>query len=242
MIKVENIVGPSPEQWNVVVIGVRNPLNSWSKSDSQMYYDYCDDYFTTEDRDGCGFDELGTEIGCDGEAFVIGPKDFKLMCSLANAGTDHGKFMRQLPIICEITAPLYWWKQFDTYKIGTTSNSCSTMHTITKRFLTEDDFSFEWEDHDPGVQDDFRFMIENLNTLISCYNNRESKEDKESAFRAIIQMLPESFMQKRTVSLNYAVLKQMFKQRKNHKLSEWRKFFMQMFHKLPYAQELIVGE
>lgn len=227
MIKVENVVGPSPEQWDIVVQGVRNPMNSWDKSDSNYY-------------NGWNYNDLYS----DRTHFEMGEKDLKLMTDLANAGADHGKFLRQLPVICEITAPLYWWKQWDTYKVGTTANACSTMHRLTEKEFRLSDFSISNEMDlreilsNETYQIFFQEVIEHLNMLRKAY--LETKE--KWYWMKIVELLPESYMQKRTVSLNYAVLKNMYKQRKNHKLSEWIELFEQMLPELAYVDELIIGE
>lgn len=270
MIKVENIVGPSPEQWEIIVKGIRNPMNSWDKSDSILMYGQSYEGWTfEEDLNGelvTVFDlkakkikegktlKFSDQIEIEPQYFWLGDNDLKLMWNLANAGPDHGKFLRQLPVICEITAPLYWFKQFDTYKVGTTSNSCSTMHRLTEKPFELSDFSIQndvWIEQ--KYQDDFELgyafedihLIDYFEDLITKLNNLRNRylETKDKRYwQAIVELLPESYNQKRTVSLNYAVLRNMYQQRKNHKLSEWHEFLEQMIESLPYAKELICGE
>lgn len=217
MIKLENIVLPSPQQWMAVIRGMRNPMNSWDKSDS--YITHIEDEKTLQTAD---FE------------FFMGEEDHKLAMNLAKAGKDHRKFMRMIPVWIDITAPLYWWKEADTYKVGTVANSCSTMHTIHKKDLTRDDFSCEkmnW------------FSRESLDDTIRELNVNRNKYretgDKEY-WNQIIQLLPSSYNQKRTVLLNYEVLANMYHARKEHKLEEWRTF-CEVIETLPYS-ELITGE
>lgn len=211
MIKIENIVLPSPEQWNSIIMGARNPMNSWGKSDSG-----CVDF---EDWD-CGH---GISNG-NGYAFVVGENDLGLMKRLRNAGTDHRKFMRMITVYADITAPLYWWKEFDTYKVGTVANSCSTMHKIHAKEFTLEDFSCEHLIDDEAIPtrvysalDMMKATVENLNYLRELY--LETKDKKY--WWQMIQLLPSSYNQKRTVMLNYEVLANIYKSRKNHKLDEW---------------------
>ena len=237
MIKIENIVPLSPEQWISIIVGARNPMNSWDKSDSG-----CVDF---EDWD-CGH---GIPDG-NGNAFVIGENDLGLMKRLRNAGTDHRKFMRMITVYVDITAPLYWWKEFDTYKVGTVANSCSTMHKIHAKEFTRNDFSWDHLEGDCGIPDhDYQsstyvldLVIESLNFWRHEYLTGENsgiKKDKR-AWWQMIQLLPSSYNQKRTVMLNYEVLSNMYKSRKNHKLDEWREF-CEWIKTLPY-HELITGE
>ena len=188
------------------IIGMRNAMNSWAKIDSSYTFP-------------------------DGE-FVLGPEDKKLMMNLRNAGTDHRKFMRMITVYADITAPLYWWKEFDTYKVGTVANSCSTMHKIHSKEFVLDDFSHE-----------HLFELDVLNTVIGYLNHYRNEflitKDKKCWWQ-MIQMLPSSYNQKRTVMLNYEVLANIYKSRKNHKLDEWRDF-CKWIETLPYG-ELITGE
>lgn len=211
MIKIENIevVG-----WEAAIRGMRNPLNSWHKSDSEFV---CTDYDSTTERDIYEYE--------------IGPNDKDLMKRLCKAGTDHRKFMRMITVYVDITAPMYWWSEFDTYKIGTVANSCSKMHTIHKTEISEDLFSF---DHVELCEVGKEYLNE-LEKLRVKFN--ETKDKKY--WYALIQLLPASFNQKRTVMLNYEVLANMYKSRKNHKLDEWREL-CEWMKTLPYS-ELITG-
>lgn len=212
MIKFENteVMG-----WEHAIRGMRNPLNSWQKSDS---YWECTDYSSENERDIY--------------EYKIGSNDYDLMKRLRNAGTDHRKFMRMITVYVDITAPLYWWAEFDTYKVGTVTNSCSKMHTIHKTPITEELFSF---DH-TNLCSVGKQYLEELEKLRIKYN--ETKDKKY--WYALIQLLPEGFNQKRTVMLNYEVLANIYKSRKNHKLDEWHDF-CRWIERLPYS-ELITGE
>ena len=222
MIKFENT---ETLGWDNAIRGMRNPLNSWEKSDS---YWECTDYSPEEERD---FYE-----------YKIGPNDYNLMKHLCNAGTDHRKFMRMITVYVDITAPLYWWKEFDTYKVGTVANSCSTMHKIQAKEFTLEDFSnehLEWTDapeecYEAG--DILSLTIKMLN--VNRHRYLETKNKKY--WWQMIQLLPSSYNQKRTVMLNYEVLANIYKSRKNHKLDEWHDF-CRWIERLPYS-ELITGE
>ncbi|MDY2734514.1 hypothetical protein [Intestinibacter sp.] len=220
--------------------GMRNPMNSWDKSDSGLKIMNEDDY------------ELGYEPNYE---FIIGENDLKLMKNLIKAGPEHRKFLRQIFVSVDITAPLYWWKEFDTYKVGTVADSCSTMHKITDKEFTLNDFScdqllnigcdlFTTESegglfsttHQPmDLLADF--IIPSLNI---CRNKFIETNNKDYWWQ-IIQLLPTSYNQKRTVTLNYEVLMSMYNQRKNHKLDEWRTF-CEWIGSLPYAKELIINK
>ena len=234
MLKIENyeVVG-----WEHVIRGMRNPMNSWEKSDSgYCHQDLLRDCTACVHGDNCwkgGFD--------------IGPNDYSLMTRLRNAGTDHRKFMRMITVYLDITAPLYWWKEFDTYKVGTVVNSCSTMHKIHAKEFTLDDFSIE------HIHEDERFVSSKtqdmcmphhiLRMWLQCLNMaREAYlETKDKKYWwTIIQMLPSSYNQKRTVMLNYEVLANIYKSRKDHKLDEWH-VLCDWIEKLPYS-ELITGD
>lgn len=214
MINIENVVLVSPEQMEFIIEGMRNPMNSWEKSDSYAGHEY---------------------MGTGNEYFKLGENDHSLMQRLAKAGTDHRKFMRMMPVYVRITAPLYWWKEFDTYKVGTVVNSCSTMHKIQEKEFRLSDFSCE---HLSVVSLDYlRSTIEHLNFIREIYN--EDKSNK-GAWWQMIQLLPSSYNQTRNVMLNYEVLANIYKSRKNHKLDEWREFCI-WIEVLPYS-ELITGE
>lgn len=228
MIKFENteVVG-----WEHAIRGMRNPLNSWHKSDSYPAVDCgkCgkierEGICKKEDRDCTGF-----------ECYEIGPNDRDLMKRLRNAGTDHRKFMRMITVYVDITGPLYWWKEFDTYKVGTVANSCSTMHKIAEKEFTLDDFSIEHL-NDDVIDKPFNTIIDCLNFFRGLYLQHKDKED----WWQMIQLLPSSYNQKRTVMLNYEVLANIYKSRRAHKLDEWN-YFCDWIESLPYS-ELITGE
>ena len=234
MIKFENceVLG-----WEHAIRGMRNPMNSWAKSDSKVYTCECEQWPHNIKK---SFDE-------------VGPNDLDLMKRLRNAGTDHRKFMRMIVVYVDILAPLYWWKEFDTYKIGTVANSCSTMHKITAKEFTLEDFSHEhlaecdgeWVDiltvdpySFPAMEstDILKTVVEGLNRFRSRY--LETKDKKY--WWQMIQLLPSSYNQKRTVMLNYEVLANIYKSRRNHKLDEWREL-CKWIEGLPYS-ELITGK
>lgn len=253
-IKFENIVTPSIEQWRAVVMGARNPLNSWDRYDSGQgcNVDFVDRICTECDR----FDNEYEYGLCVNRAkkFIIGPNDYDLLKRLCKAGTDHRKFMRMLPVIVTITAPLYWWKEFDTYKVSTVANSCSTMHKIHAKEFTLEDFSYENLIGNKNLRDIFDdislsdyecypkdilncWIIPSLNL---CRKKYLETKDKKYWWQ-MIQLLPSSYNQKRTVMLNYEVLANIYKSRRNHKLDEWSIGFMDWIKTLPYS-ELITGE
>lgn len=218
MIKIENV---ETFGWETAIRGMRNPMNSWDKSDSEFNVStYWDDECTME------YEHYDV---------IVGNNDLKLMKKLSRAGNDHGKFLRMINVTMDIVAPLYWWKEFDTYKVGTVANSCSTMHKIQAKEFTLDDFSHE------HLNDG---SIDMLNDVIGMLNyNRELflEEKKKDYWWQMIQLLPSSYNQRRTVQLNYAVLKNMYHSRKNHKLNEWL-LFCKWVESLPYSRELIVGD
>ena len=240
--------------FEAAIRGMRNPKNSWEKSDSE---------FITSDGDHhdiCG--HSGPWFGSDGwEEVLIGENDLNLMTTLRNAGTDHRKFMRMITVYLEITAPLYWWKEFDTYKVGTVANSCSTMHKIADKEFTLDDFSHEhlFKEDDVGgmyysatAEEEFtstdvlKVIIEALNVYRKTYMavKADTVSDYDHMSKEywwqMIQLLPSSYNQKRTVMLNYEVLANIYKSRKDHKLDEWHTF-CDWIESLPYS-ELITGE
>lgn len=223
MIKFENteVMG-----WEAAIRGMRNPMNSWTKSDSRW-----EPQFDTETGPCHGF-------------FVIGPNDLNLMARLRNAGTDHRKFMRMITVYVDITAPLYWWKEFDTYKIGTVANSCSTMHKITEKEFTIGDFSHDHLGYSCCTENDLDNPKNSLKQLIIVLNGCRDKyitTNNKFWWWQMIQLLPSSYNQRRTVMLNYEVLANIYKSRKNHKLDEWSVGFMEWIESLPYS-ELITGE
>lgn len=229
MLKVENV---EVLGWEHAIRGMRNPKNSWAKSDSGPECPY-------EKEKCCG--------ECQ-QNFCIGPNDKQLMMALRNAGTDHRKFMRMITVYLDITAPLYWWKEFDTYKVGTVANSCSTMHKIADKEFTLENFSCEhllsyWgeEKVNPTIIYPCTPM-QHLNQTIACLNVCRKKylETKDKKYWwQMIQLLPSSYNQRRTVMLNYEVLANIYKSRRNHKLDEWHTF-CDWIEGLPYS-ELITG-
>ena len=209
MIKLEHTVLPSSDQMEFIIEGMRNPMNSWEKSDSGLY---CPDKY-------------GEYI--EPIKWKLGKNDRSLMQRLSNAGTDHRKFMRMMPVYVRITAPLYWWKEADTYKIGTVANSCSTMHKIQENEFTLDDFS-----HEHLVKTNLLdIIIDDLNSNRTIYNDYDNQSDefkakfsKKDVWWQMIQLLPSSYNQTRNVMMNYEVLANIYNSRKEHKLDEWREF------------------
>ena len=255
MIKLEHVVLASPEQMEFIIEGCRNPLNSWARSDSKVEPETIGDF--------------GEEYG---SLFELGENDHSLMQRLANAGTDHRKFMRMMPVYVRITAPLYWWKEFDTYKVGTVANSCSTMHKIQEKEFTLEDFSTEHlyysdRDMDEYINDNDRkerwacghpmylmnIMVGTLNYYREKYlecesvlkskelvNREEIKKNQKDLWWQMIQLLPSSYNQTRNVMMNYEVLCNIYRSRKDHKLDEWKEF-CKWIEELP-CSELIVGK
>lgn len=219
--------------WEAAVRGMRNPKNSWDKSDSH----YC--WEPQYPGSGCFNCELNSDHNCRVDKYIIGKNDFDLMKTLAAAGNDHGKFLRMITVTVDLTAPLYWWKEFDTYKVGTVADSCSTMHKIHAKEFTFEDFSMEHIGHvpncDPMYYAAMDYVIMTLNEARHCYLDTKDK----AYWWQMIQLLPSSYNQKRTVQVNYAVLKNMYHARKNHKLDEWHEF-CRWIEALPYS-ELITG-
>ena len=216
MIKIEN---PRTYGWMSAVHGMRNPMNSWDKSDS---YETHGEY---------------------GDQFFLGENDLALAKKLTQAGPDHRKFLRQIMVSMDITAPLYWWKEFDTYKVGTVANSCSTMHKIHEKDLTREDFSCDMMDE---------WGLANLDRTIRCLNTDRrmyvdydnivgSKMPKKHYWYQMIQTLPSSYNQMRTVTMNYEVLLNMYRARKDHKLDEWQRF-CDTISDLPYFDDLIIAK
>ena len=239
MLKIENteVVG-----WEHAIRGMRNPMNSWDKSDSRYHNDPI-------------YDEKNPLLIHDNPIFNVGPNDQELMVVLRRSGTDHRKFMRMIVVYLDITAPLYWWKEFDTYKVGTVANSCSTMHKIHAK-------KFVWEDFSDEHLDDERNVLENCNEYqlgdhywpeytsrdilnltiyaLNYYRDLYLQTKDKQYWWQMIQLLPSSYNQKRTVMLNYEVLSNMFMARCNHRLDEW-KTLCEWMRTLPYS-ELITGE
>lgn len=265
MIKLEHVVLPSPEQMEFVIEGMRNPMNSWDKSDTCVRI--CRTGFH-EDRP-C--DPECANPNCYGPYInkEIGPNDLSLMQKLSNNGPVHSKFMRMMPVMVRITAPLYWWKEFDTYKVGTVANSCSTMHKITEKEFTLEDFSTEHLESFYTAErpyflndylvfdswDSFKYIINNLNASRKNYLmlKAQLKEENDPERKQIIsewmkrywwqmiQLLPSSYNQTRNVMLDYEVLKNIYIWRKNHKLDEWVEF-CKWIETLPYAELITGGE
>lgn len=252
MLKLENteVMG-----WEAAIRGMRNPMNSWGQSDSGWTTDGVGNNDILVDTDYEGYYEL-----------KVGPNDRDLMKRLRNAGTDHRKFMRMITVYVDITAPLYWWKEFDTYKVGTVANSCSTMHKIAAKEFTLEDFSCEHlfgpEDTIPSnertetsIYEDVALACVNINgedcyftpqgfikmtyNILNKYRNRFLETKDKRYWWQMIQLLPSSYNQRRTVMLNYEVLANMYRSRKNHKLDEWHTF-CDWSKSLPYS-ELITG-
>lgn len=219
MIKIEHIEATGFE---AAVRGMRNPMNSWDKSDSRQWM-YKGDY-------------------------ILGPNDLSLMERLRNAGTDHRKFMRMLTVYADITAPLYWWKEFDTYKVGTVANSCSTMHKIAAKEFTVEDFSHEHlleaaPDHFATIDVEGRtfmysprYFLEMTCGMLNYFREQYLETKEKTYWWQMIQLLPSSYNQKRTVTLNYEVLANMYAARRNHKLDEWHEFCDEFKEALPYSE------
>lgn len=216
MIKIEHI---ETYGWEAAIRGMRNPMNSWEKSDSGTCYD------KSESGD------CPNSFLCDSPTYYcVGSNDLDLMKRLCKAGTDHRKFMRMIMVSCDITAPLYWWKEYDTYKVGTVANSCSTMHKIAAKEFELSDFSTEHLSEDV-INKPFKEIIDCLNFFRGLYNLNKDKSD----WWQMIQLLPSSYNQRRTIVLNYEVLANIYKNRKNHKLDEWIEFCRQI-ELLPYSK------
>lgn len=231
MIKLEHVVLPSPEQMDFIIEGMRNPMNSWEKSDSGLLHNCLND-----------------REKCPKGSYILGKNDYSLMWLLSEAGTDHRKFMRMMPVYVRITAPLYWWKEFDTYKVGTVANSCSTMHKIHEKEFTLEDFSCEHlgdyeltpiRGHLYGTTplNMLKETIDMLNYCRKCYiEDGKNKDD----WWQMIQLLPSSYNQTRNVMMNYEVLANIYESRRTHKLDEWREL-CKWIENLPYS-ELITGK
>ena len=221
MLKIEKTVLPSPDQWEIIIEGMRNPMNSWNKSDS--YKTHIEDHETLE---------------CADFEFFLGEADHHLMSSLAKGGAVHAKYRRMIPVFLTINAPLYWWKEFDTYKVGTVANSCSTMHKIQAKEFTLDDFSNE---HlvSTGFES-VRLLVTIIRSLNYARDMFLKTKDKKWWWQ-MIQLLPTSYNQKRTVMLNYEVLVNIYHSRKNHKLDEWH-VFCDWIRQLPYSELITGGE
>lgn len=261
MIKMEHT---EVSQMKAAFRGMRNPLDSWAQSDSKFAlipWDFAEEeaeQFLQEKQDELeamseekrAKFEFYEDIDIPHEAILrkdeeaidvafLGPKDLELAKRLVKAGSDHGKFLRQIAVSVDITAPLFWWKEFDTYKVGTVANSCSTMHTLGRRILTLNDFSFEGIA--PESSDPADWPTDVITCIVACEQTRQKfVETKDKAYwKRLIQMLPNAFNQKRTVTLNYQVLRNQYFSRSNHKLTEWHDYCA-WIESLPYAKELIL--
>ena len=228
MIKIEHV---ETLGWEAAIRGMRNPMNSWEKSDSEMKWTEDPSYYDI------GRPDLGMSM-------IIGPEDLNLMTRLHNSGTDHRKFMRMIAVYMDITAPLYWWKEFDTYKVGTVANSCSTMHKIADKEFTPEDFSCEKlitreqplvEDVDAVEPPNAVWLMNRTIQTLNQYRNLYLQTKDKKYWWQMIQLLPSSYNQRRTVMLNYEVLANMYKSRRNHKLDEWIDFCAEI-EKLPHSE------
>lgn len=208
MIKVENI---EVFGWEAAMRGMRNPMNSWAKSDTVF-------------------------AGWDDKSPIIGENDMKLMKNLRKAGTDHRKYLRMINVTIDITAPMYWWSEYDTYKVGTVANSCSKMHRIHAKEFTLDDFSYEHLD--TGW---YTCLSETIIPLLNRAREKYVETKDKYYWWMLIQLLPASYNQRRTVQLNYEVLLNMYHARKEHKLDEWREF-CKIIESLPYFKEICLSE
>ncbi len=246
MLKIENaeVVG-----WKAAIRGMRNPMNSWDRSDT-IIVDVPDtprlDYYGNAVEIVPAHKQVA-RLYEDDNRIRIGGNDISLMTTLRDAGTDHRKFMRMIAVYVDLTGPLYWWKEFDTYKVATVANSCSTMHKIADKEFTLDDFSCEHLI--VQAKDRLKELVRTLNNYRDIYVNWDREEEsiqrafdyeKKRVWWQMIQLLPSSYNQKRTIMLNYEVLANIYKSRRNHKLDEWHTF-CDWIEKLPYS-ELITGK
>lgn len=230
MIKVEKI---ETYGWEAAIRGMRNPMNSWDKSDSYDAVD-CGKCGLIEENGVCNKeDRLGR---CDNfRCYAVGGNDLDLMRKLFKAGTEHRKYLRMIHVSMDITAPLYWWKEFDTYKIGTTANSCSTMHKLAAKDFTIDDFSHEHLDA-LGMA-----LLGKIIFQLNGFREEYLPNHDKSAWWQMIQLLPASYNQKRTVDMNYETVLSIVHQREGHKLDEWR-VFVEILKDLPYIKEITSEE
>lgn len=242
MIKFENteVVG-----WEAAIRGMRNPMNSWEKSDS-WFQTYRDDRNGVCSVHNLSYDYQTLDVMDDKDLYYdgirIGPNDHDLMMRLARAGSEHAKYRRMIVVYVDITAPLYWWKEFDTYKVGTVANSCSTMHKIAEKEFTLEDFSCEHL-----IEDNTRLalfpkdIMRSIIKCLNCYRDEYLKTKDKTFWWQMIQLLPSSYNQRRTLMLNYETLANIYRQRQGHKLDEWRVGFMEWIESLPYS-EIITGK
>ena len=227
MIKIEKTVLPSPEQWEIIIEGMRNPMNSWDKMDSEICFrnDLFKDCKTAAATCPRKQDDFSEDIFC------IGPNDYDLMKRLANGGAVHAKYRRMIPVMFTVTAPTFWWIEFDTYKVGTVRNSCSKMHKIHVEPFTLDNFSHEGLDEVPEAMCCMHDVVETLEYLRKMFNKTQEKR----YWRALIELLPHGYMMKATISLNYEVLVNIYHGRKRHKVVEWHDF-CKWIEQLPYSE------
>ena len=233
MIRVENI---DVYGFEAAIRGMRNPMNSWERSDS-CWCGYIEQDCENDDNKCMNLCGLGKPTNC----FAVGKNDIDLMRKLAKAGTEHRKYLRMITVTMDITAPLYWWKEFDTYKVGTVANSCSTMHKIHAKEFTLDDFSCEHLIDGVVGTDELYNPYKHFCNTISCLNqcrNAYLKTKNKTRWWQMIQLLPSSYNQKRTVQMNYEVVFNIIRQRSNHKLDEWLQF-VDTLKELPYVKELM---
>lgn len=239
MLTIENV---ETYGWAAAIRGMRNPKNSWDRMDSHpcLEADWSGDCAMVMNDD-----EPAKDCDPDKYHFCVGENDFKLMQTLAAAGQDHGKFLRMITVTLDITAPLYWWKEFDTYKVGTVANSCSTMHKIHAKEFTLDDFSHEHlmancDNHEAKIYAESAMdVLARTVATLNVYRDMFLQTSDKRYWWQLIQLLPSSYNQRRTVQLNYAVLKNIYNARRNHKLDEWN-LFCGWIERLPYS-ELITG-
>lgn len=238
MLKIENTVVFG---WEAAIRGMRNPMNSWEKSDSHKCL--CKENAASD----CEMVEHGHNPAnaCnDGEyGFCVGENDLALMQRLARSGPDHGKFLRMVNVTADITAPLYWWKEYDTYKVGTVANSCSTMHKIAAKPFSISDFSCQrlHAEYLEGMRETIRLLNRARDMYLSLLTQKKPLVEPKAYWWQMIQLLPSSYNQRRTVQLNYEVLRKMYFARKDHKLDEWHTLCDWMLA-LPYFREICCGE
>lgn len=220
-----NIFAVHVDGFEPALRGMRNPMNSWAKSDSGYWCSMC----KYRQCQTCGYDAHQRN------QYVVGPNDEELAKRLILAGSDHRKFLRQIIVWCDIEAPLFWWKEFDTYKVGTVANSCSTMHTLTWNHLERTDFA-------AGALSEqlLSEIIDELNHRIDEWKSETDRDKKEEIWREIIEMLPSSYMQTRTVMMSYEVLRNIYFARRSHKLREWREFCTWIKRSLPKSWMITV--
>lgn len=238
MLKIENteVFG-----WEAAVRGMRNPMNSWEQSDSKFDCEDCENCIWKNDSHTNNYEDEWWEHSdawCNHSPCTVGENDLKLMKNLAKAGSDHAKYLRMINVTMDVSAMQPWWMEFDTYKIGTVRNSCSKMHKIHVKEFTVDDFEHRGIDEvGMAAERAFLYVIEVCNWLREEFNKTQEKK----YWRALIELLPEGYIMRATVQLNYEVLRSQYRARKNHKLVEWHEY-CDWIKTLPYAKELIIGE